>query len=426
MFRMTWKPGSHARTMMRAIRRNAAIAIGAVALLWGGPAFAQGGGCPSSHALANFQTDPNVGATFTISTSVNSNDTANYTLTSINESPTGGIPGLIEYCVYPSQPPGNPTVLTPLYSDGGGTWNAVFASIQGYFAFKRYDGDPSNIPLDGNLYNVGSATWPLPSSCSPVGYAGCPGAPTTQTILLHVNDPAECSALYGAGSQTCFVFPSLEHGPPNPPPVCDGAPACKDVVVDQAITVDPLTVPGNTRLNLHYTYTIINQPTNTFDMVFYPPTSSTQDVNTGGGKDYFGCEQIPDPSGLPGKFSPPIFANYQGTGFNLNFIQKSGTCNQSYFYLQAPGPNPIVLTPGESITFTIDMITRTNKGGKQEFTSCGLHLLNSGFTVKWFEIPDGGQVPPIKQAGKLFSYSTNIDPIYVNVVGLPGCPLPAS
>jgi hypothetical protein len=423
---MKLRPGVHARGLVDAFRRSPAIAIGVVAILWAAPSFAQAGGCPASNALQNFVVDPNVAADFTISTTTNSNDTATYTFTSNSEGTVlGGIPGLIEYCVYPSQPPGNPTVATPLYSDAGGTWNAVFGSIQGFFAFKRYDGDPSNIPIDGTTYTVGSAIWPVPSSCSPVGYAGCPGAPTTQTILLHVSDPTECSLLYTAGTASCFVFPGLEHGPPNPH-VCNGAPACKDVVVDQAITVDPLTVPGKQRLNLHYTYTIINQPTNTFDMVFYPPTSSTQDINTGGGKDYFGCEQIPDPAGVPGSFSPPIFANYQGTGFNLNFIQKSGTCNQSYFYLQVPGPNAIVLTPGESITFTIDMITRTNKGGNQEFTSCGRHLLNSGFTVKWFEIPDGSTVPPIKKAGQLFSYSTNIDPIYVNVVNLPGCQLPPS
>ena len=31
--------------------------------------------------------------------------------------------------------------------------------------------------------------------------------PTSQTIVLHVNDPAECSALYGSGTLTCFVLP---------------------------------------------------------------------------------------------------------------------------------------------------------------------------------------------------------------------------
>ena len=52
------------------------------------------------------------------------------------------------------------------------------------------------------------------------------------------------------------------------------------------------------------------------------------------------------------------------------------------------------------------MITRVNKGGNQEYTSCGLHLLNSGFTVKWIQSDDN----------LLHSFSTNITPIYVTVV----------
>ncbi len=47
------------------------------------------------------------------------------------------------------------------------------------------------------------------------------------------------------------------------------------------------------------------------------------------------------------------------------------------------------------------MHLRTNKGKKQEFTSCGLHYLNSGFTVKWLELAiDSGD-------GKLHSFTTN-------------------
>jgi hypothetical protein len=39
-------------------------------------------------------------------------------------------------------------------------------------------------------------------------------APTSQTILLHINDADECHNLYGVGtSDTCFVFPSSGQRP---------------------------------------------------------------------------------------------------------------------------------------------------------------------------------------------------------------------
>jgi hypothetical protein len=422
--------GSSARPLglNRAMRRSAVIAVGILALLWGAPAFAQNGGCPGSASLKNFQIDPNVGATFLISTTNTTNDTATYYLTSPDESSSGGIPGLIEYCVYPSQPPGNPTSASASYfifdttSQTDLYWNVVFGSVQGYFSFKRYDGDPSNIPFDGTQdVQVGTAIWS--SAASPTG------APGTQTILLHVNDPDECTLLYGTGTLTCFVLPGLENGPPVVQ-LCNGAPACKDVVIDEAITTTPLTVPGETLLHIHYTYAINNPVTNTFNMLFLPPAPKTNDVNSGGGKDYFGCEQIPDPHGAPGAWgtypSPSNSSGYQGTKFGLNFTSGTGNgCPQSRFFLQAVsassgGAGPITLAPGDTITFTVDMETRVNKGGKlpqnQEYTSCGLHLLNSGFTVKWFEYTGALTSAILRNPGTLYSYSTNINPIYVNVV----------
>jgi hypothetical protein len=303
---------------------------------------------------------------------------------------------------------GNPTSATADASGANGdAWSTVFKSIQGYFAFARPHGDPSNIPFDGTQnVLVGYATWPV-ESCTPTNYGGCPGAPTTQTILLHINDAAECNALYGDGSQTCFVYPGSSP-PPPPPELCNGNPACKSVVIREAIDDEPLTVPGDTLLHLKYTYVIVNQPTNDFNMYFFPPTAKTKDINSGGGKDYFGCEQIPNPAGQPGKFSPPTYPNYQGTGFTLNFTQSSGACNQSRFTLTDPGPGPIVLEPGQSITFTVEMITRVNKGGHQEYTSCGPHVLNSGFTIKWFQTAS--------TAGVMYGYSTNNTPIVVDVI----------
>lgn len=398
MFEVRFRPGIDARRVVNVVRRTAVVTLGAIALLWGVPAFA----CPASNALKNFDADPLVGASFTLDAT---GTIATYLLDTTDENSVGGVPGLIEYCIYPIQPPGNPDSASATY-DQFGQWAVDWGSMQGFFAFTRPNGNPTNIPFDGTTnIEVGTATWAA-------------GAPLQQTILLHVNDPELCNSLYTGSPGTCFVFPGLMHGGPNPQ-ACTGAPACKDVIIDEAITTQPLTVPGGDLLHIHYTYTIVNQPTNTFDMVFYPPSTSTQDVNTGGGKDYFGCEQTADPHGNPGQWTTPVS---EPDGFVLTPVSKSGNCSQSYFFLTDGSPvknpvlSPIVLTPGQSVVFGVDMITGLNPAHKQEFTSCGQHLLNSGFTVKWFQIPDGSSVPNIKNAGKLYSYSTNINPIYVNVV----------
>ncbi len=324
------------------------------------------GGCPSMKAIGNFLPSSVVGASFSID---GLGTTATYAFDSfVNENPTNGVPGLIAYCVYPN-PAGNPYSATALATGAdSSTWVTSFGAIQGFFAFKRHTGDPSNIPLDGTrAITVGTAIWNL-------------GAPTAQTILLHINDAAECQKLYGGTEDTCFVDPGSQ------PPLCNGAPACKQVVIDEAITTQPLTVPEFTLLHIHYTYVVVNQPTNTFNIIFNAPGPRTKDINSGGIKDYFGCEQIPDPTGAPG--AAGTFANYQGTGFTLKLTMPKGTCDQSRFTLTAPGPGAIMLMPGQSITFTIDMVTRINRGGQQEFTSLGVHFLNSGVTVKWIQSDD--------------------------------------
>ena len=351
-----------------------------------------GGGCPSINGIGGKLQSSIVGATFTLDDTYT---TATYVFDSLlDRSPSGGVPGLIEYCVYPDQPPGNPASAVALaVGDNGDPFETVFKAVQGYFAFGRGDGNPSNIGLDGTAgIQMGTATWNIGA------------APTTQTILLHINDPVECRTLYGGDDDTCFVYP-LDVYPP-PPPTCNGEPACKEVVIDEAITDTPLTVPAFTLLHIHYLYVIVNQPTNDFDMIFRPPTDKTKDVNSGGAKDYFGCEQIPDMAGQPGKAG--TYLDYQDTGFTLKLtIPKPGArCEQSRFFFTAPPGPAIVLHPGEWLSFTADMITRTNRGGKQEFTSTGLHYLNSGFTVKWFQSNDV----------LLHSFTTNTLPVYVNAV----------
>ncbi len=291
----------------------------------------------------------------------------------VNTSPTSGVPGLIAYCIYPADPPGNPdSAAASAIGADGSSFVTSFGTIQGFFAFKRSNGNPSNIPLDGSTgITMGTATW-------------ASGAPSTQTILLHINDAAECLKLYGTTSDTCFVFPSDS----NAHRLCNGNPACKQLVIDEAITTSPLTVPVSTLLHIHYTYVIVNQPSNTFNMIFNPPTTKTKDIDSGGAKDYFGCEQKVDPAGSPGALG--TYANYQGTGFTLKIqeVASATGCKQVRFTLTAPGPGAVVLTPGQSVTFTVDMITRVNKGGQQEYSSLGPHFLNSGFTLKWIQSND--------------------------------------
>lgn len=331
--------------------------------------------CPAINALPNFVASNLVGASYSIVPGTLiplTDDVVNYTLNSlVNTFPNAatGIPGVIEYCVYTPTLPTS-AAATAIGADGT-SFVASFHTAQGYFEFSRSTGNPSNVLLDGLIHPMGTANWPQGT------------APTQQTILIHINDAAECDALYHTNPGTCFVLPG---NTPPPPPLCNGNPACKQVVIDEAITTSPLTVPAFTQLHIHYLYVIVNQPSNTFNMIFYAPTPKTQDINSGGGKDYFGCEQIPDPSGQPGAFG--LFPNYQGKGWNMNFTQTKGTCNQSRLTFTSPAPGPIVLMPGQSVSWTVDMVTRKNASGKYEYTSTGSKFLNSGFTVKWFQSND--------------------------------------
>jgi hypothetical protein len=126
--------------------------------------------------------DPYVTASYTTS-----GNTATYTIASASGSSAGGVPGLIEYCVFTSPLPTSEAASYP-------NWTTAADSGAGFFDFERTGGDPNNIPLDGSAHTVGTATWST-------------SVPTAQTIYLHINDPNECAALYGAGTLTCFVLP---------------------------------------------------------------------------------------------------------------------------------------------------------------------------------------------------------------------------
>src|SRR6266581_4863855 len=135
--------------------------------------------CPSTDPT-KWLTDNQVGASHTTS-----GNTATYTFSSfVNEHPVSGSPGLIYYCVYTTPLPAS---ITPqAVGVGGALWQTGTATTPDRFSFERPNGN-NNIPLDGTNTTMGTATW---SS----------SVPTSQTIVLHVDDSAECQALNGSGS----------------------------------------------------------------------------------------------------------------------------------------------------------------------------------------------------------------------------------
>lgn len=159
-------------------------------------------GCPTG-GTGNPQISNLVGASVSTSGS-----TSTYTFSSFqNLTPSGGIPGLIEYCVYPTDSSGNPLAPTLITVDPNlkGANGAAWTDPQQFdnFSFQRPDGNPSNIPLDGTTgITMGTATWST--------------LPANQMILLHINDATECDSLYGGNPGTCFVLPGTA-----PPPAQD-------------------------------------------------------------------------------------------------------------------------------------------------------------------------------------------------------------
>lgn len=190
---------AHIFMVMMAAAIFSALAVPGVARQASAAAPRQGvGPCPRSQALPRFRPDADVGATYAVS-----GDTATYRFYSFTDrNPVNGVPGLIAYCVYPPSPPA--TANAQARGADGAPWTADVGFDN--FAFRRPDGNPSNIPLDGGgATRMGTATW-----------SGQP-APRQQVILLHINDPAMCARIYGDSPRTCFVRPANNPGQP----VCD-------------------------------------------------------------------------------------------------------------------------------------------------------------------------------------------------------------
>ena len=236
---------------------------------------------------------------------------------------------------------------------------------QGFFGFGRATGDPSNLPLDGTHgTEMGTATW-------------TGATPASESILLHINDAAECQSLYGGSSSTCFVFPMGSHTP-----LCGGAPVCKSISAAEEISTNPVTVPNNTLLHLTFTFTIVNQPGNAFNLEFTPTTTSTPPANWTGLNDVFTCLEQPNPNGTPNAYG--TYANYQGTGLNMLFSHVgNSSCPRPEVTLANRGTAPIVLHPGEFLTFTVDLLSQPQ--GLCE----GSYIMNFGVALHWYQTNDG-------------------------------------
>jgi hypothetical protein len=286
--------------MFRLLKRAAIPAVGLLTLAAASPAFAASDNCPDVNAITNFKQSALVSADFSYTTDASSgNTTFTYTFAGLDPiaPSSGGIPGLITYCVFPNNgflPTG---VIVPQAVGANGTPFDAKIAAKGSFSYTRGDGDPSNVPFDGNTYTMGTATWNgnciTDNTQVPPVTVCTPPATDNPTIVLHINDAGECQNLYGGTSSTCWAYPSRTI--PPPPSACNGNVACKSADIAEATgEVDgsgyPI-VPMFTQLHIKYTYLIVNQPGSGITMSFNPPTNKTQDINSGGGKDYFGCEQ---------------------------------------------------------------------------------------------------------------------------------------
>jgi hypothetical protein len=144
--------------------------------------------CPGPKSTANLPTYDNAGA---FATPISGGFDYFFTSTASDPLPSGGVPGLVKYCVYPSDAKTAPDVAGDTYNN----WVASTSPKSPYpFSFGRDGGNNTNVPLDGNNpVPIGTATWD-PSTDAP-SLAG-------QTIVLHIADPDFCGT-----SPTCFVKP---------------------------------------------------------------------------------------------------------------------------------------------------------------------------------------------------------------------------
>ena len=181
------------KTKQKVLIFGAAVLILSLAMFIGvHHASADINGCPTDKSAL---TSNRVGA----HVDVNGND-ATYYFDSFVAEGSDGVPGLIEYCVYPDSAPD--TVVTVAVGNDSSAWTDPQQFNN--FSFQRPDGNPSNIPYDGASHEMGTATYG----------AGVPNG--FDMIVLHINDAEECDRLYGGNPGTCFVLPGSQGGQGSP------------------------------------------------------------------------------------------------------------------------------------------------------------------------------------------------------------------
>ena len=116
-----------------------------------------------------------------------------YSVTTVNKSPSDGVPGVISLCVYPNA--GDTSGMAGVVSLFD-SWLAGISCSSNCAGAVRPNGNPTNIPMDGSTQDVLQVTYST--------------LPTTSLVVLHINDQAECTALFGVNENTCFVLPEAQ------------------------------------------------------------------------------------------------------------------------------------------------------------------------------------------------------------------------
>jgi hypothetical protein len=179
---------------------TAVATVMALLLLGASTARADETGCPGGNPEARPESNKVEASMETSGTSTT------YKFKSVKATVSNGIPGLLEYCVY--YPEGeDPTVeVDETPKTGAEGWNGSFfvdpPKLEAFGFVRSSNGNEGNIPFDGTMRTMGTATWPK-------------SLPASQIIVLHINDEAECDRL-GLNSETCFVSPGTieEENPP--------------------------------------------------------------------------------------------------------------------------------------------------------------------------------------------------------------------
>ncbi len=122
------------------------------------------------------------------------------------KSPSGGIPGISQYCVFEGHP--SPYIVP---SSGNAIFSGwaveVGSTTTKSIAFGRTGGNPDNLPFDGASSNVGDATYSsLPSSADLI-------------VLVHIQD----FTIATDGNLECDPEQSCWRRLPSAPPPPDGS-----------------------------------------------------------------------------------------------------------------------------------------------------------------------------------------------------------